>query len=82
METPKKIYEEDIEAAVEKAVKIFGPQARVLTGDKIMYDSYIYTKEHGTLWYGDLTQPEFMGDGPSKLEDLIGVPVSIAAPIY
>jgi hypothetical protein len=75
MELQKKIYEEDIETAVEKAVKIFGPQGRLLWNEKgIYYDVVIETNEYGKLWYGDLIADK-MESGMLQLEDDLGLKV-------
>jgi hypothetical protein len=45
---------EDIQPAVNVAVKMFGPQGRMDVGKKLIYNASIFTKEFGKLWYGDL----------------------------
>lgn len=50
------VFEEDIEKAVDIAVKVLGPQGRLVYGGAVDYNCIVSTKEHGTLWYGDLEQ--------------------------
>lgn len=46
--------EEDIQPAVNAAVKMFGAQGTVEVGKNIIYNASIFTREFGKLWYGDL----------------------------
>lgn len=49
------IYEEDIEAAVETAISILGPQGRILPSkNTVVYNFHLYNPLTGTIWYGDI----------------------------
>lgn len=45
---------EDVQPAVNVAVKMFGPQGTMETGKNVIYNASIFTREFGKLWYGDL----------------------------
>lgn len=45
---------EDVQPAVNVAVKMFGPQGTMETGKTVLYNANIFTREFGKLWYGDL----------------------------
>lgn len=45
---------EDVQPAVNVAVKMFGPQGNMETGKNVVYNVSIFTREFGKLWYGDL----------------------------
>jgi putative transposon-encoded protein len=56
---PNIVYEEDIEVAFEKSIKVFGPVGRMLYPIKDgIADAIIYTGKYGKLWYGDLDRSE------------------------
>ena len=45
---------EDVQPAVNVAVKMFGPQGTMEFGKSVIYNVSIFTKKFGKLWYGDL----------------------------
>ena len=47
---------EDVQPAVNAAVKMFGPQGRMDTGKNVFYNVAVFTKEYGKLWYGDISK--------------------------
>lgn len=47
--------EEDVQPAVDAAVKIFGKQGSMDTGKNILYNISIFTREFGKIWYGDVS---------------------------
>lgn len=48
--------EEDIEAATQLAIKILGPQGRMLeAGREVSFDVILATKNLGRIWYGDIS---------------------------
>lgn len=51
------VFEEDIEDAVESAVKTMGPQGRY-DNDSALQDVIILAGSLGRIWYGDTTQPQ------------------------
>lgn len=49
------VFQEDIEAAVEKAVAVLGPQGRMIpTTQGALYNAHVGNPALGTIWYGDL----------------------------
>jgi hypothetical protein len=52
MQTNTVVYEEDVEIALAKCVEVLGPIGKYEMGGEC---KAIWTKEHGKLWYGDLT---------------------------
>lgn len=67
MAAPMVVFEEDVEEACKIAVRILGPVGRIYgsVNKGIIPDANVYTKEHGKLWYGDLTSH---GDDMDKLD--------------
>ena len=47
---------EDVQPAVNAAVKMFGPQGRMDTGNNVLYNVSVFTSEYGKLWYGDISK--------------------------
>jgi hypothetical protein len=47
---------EDVQPAVNAAVKMFGPQGRMSTGKNVFYNVAVFTREYGKLWYGDISK--------------------------
>lgn len=48
-------FEEDIEAAVAKAVSIFGQQGRMLyESGNVLFNQCITSRKLGKIWYGDI----------------------------
>lgn len=47
---------EDIQPAVNAAVKIFGSQGHMDAGKNVLYNVSVFTKEYGKLWYGDISK--------------------------
>lgn len=45
---------EDVQPAVNAAVKMFGPQGRMETGKNVFYNVAVFTSQYGKLWYGDI----------------------------
>ena len=45
---------EDVQPAVNAAVKMFGRQGRMDTGKNVFYNVSVFTREYGKLWYGDI----------------------------
>lgn len=49
------VYEEDIEAATQLAVKLLGPQGRMLEASKgVTLNAILATPNLGRIWYGDI----------------------------
>jgi hypothetical protein len=67
---------EDIQPAVNAAVKMFGPQGRMEVGKNIMYNASIFTKEFGKLWYGDISRDGLSGN-LAKLSAAINMTVYV-----
>jgi hypothetical protein len=67
---------EDVQPAVDAAVKIFGKQGNMEIGKNVLYNVSIFTPAFGKLWYGDVS----MFDISAKLKELgtsINMQVSI-----
>jgi hypothetical protein len=47
---------EDVQPAVNAAVKMFGRQGRMDTGKNVFYNVSVFTREYGKLWYGDISK--------------------------
>jgi hypothetical protein len=55
----KIIYEEDVEAAVEKAIQILGTQGRMLlSASHVTLNAVVESPALGKIWYGDLDLKE------------------------
>ena len=49
------VFEEDIEAATQLAIRIVGPQGRMLEASKgVTMNAILGTKTLGKIWYGDV----------------------------
>lgn len=48
------LFEEDIEAAVNRFAAVLGPQGRYLPSGNI-HSIRLYSPTYGVLWYGDIT---------------------------
>jgi len=67
---------EDIQPAVNAAVKMFGPQGRMDTGKNVFYNVSVFTKEYGKLWYGDISK-DGIGEKLKMLSTTINMNVSL-----
>ena len=67
---------EDIQPAVNAAVKMFGPQGRMDTGKNVFYNVSVFTKEYGKLWYGDISK-DGIGEKLKMLSATINMNVSL-----
>jgi len=67
---------EDVQPAVNAAVKMFGPQGRMETGKNVLYNAYIFTREFGKLWYGDISK-DGIGEKLKMLSATINMNVSL-----
>jgi hypothetical protein len=74
----ERVYEDDIEAAHTLAEKILGSHGRIVyplvKGD--IPNARVLTKNHGTIWYGDLEMRDVSQRIPS-LSIRLGVPVFV-----
>jgi len=64
------VYEEDVEIALAKCVEVLGPIGKYVPENGML--KTIYTKEHGKLWYGDLTADDLVYRVPA-LRTVLGV---------
>lgn len=67
---------EDIQPAVNAAVKMFGPQGRMDTGKNVFYNVSVFTREYGKLWYGDISK-DGIGEKIKMLSATINMNVSL-----
>jgi len=67
---------EDVQPAVNVAVKMFGPQGRMETGKNALYNVHIFTREFGKLWYGDISK-DGIGEKLKTLSATINMNVSL-----
>ena len=67
---------EDVQPAVNAAVKMFGPQGRMDTGKNVFYNASVFTKEYGKLWYGDISK-DGVGEKLKMLSATINMNVSL-----
>ena len=67
---------EDVQPAVNAAVKMFGPQGRMDTGKNVLYNVSVFTKEYGKLWYGDISK-DSIGEKIKMLSTTINMNVSL-----
>lgn len=51
--------EDDVQPAVNEAIKLFGPVGNMSMERNTMYNVSIATKEFGKLWYGDIDGARF-----------------------
>jgi len=67
---------EDVQPAVNAAIKMFGPQGRMENGKNVLYNAHIFTREFGKLWYGDLIT-DGLADKLKMLSSTINMTVSV-----
>jgi hypothetical protein len=68
------VFEEDIEAAVETAVRILGPQGRF--DDKCQMglgNVVVVGSRLGKLWYGDIESTDKVVDLAKEVNDLLTI---------
>lgn len=68
--------EEDVQSAVNAAVKIFGKQGSMDTGKNMFYNVAVFTREFGKLWYGDVSTFD-LAEKINALSTTIDIQVSI-----
>ena len=67
---------EDVQPAVNAAVKMFGRQGRMDTGKNVFYNVSVFTREYGKLWYGDISK-DGVGEKLKMLSATINMNVSL-----
>jgi hypothetical protein len=67
---------EDVQPAVNAAVKLFGRQGNMETGKNVFYNVSVFTKEFGKLWYGDIIK-DGIEEKLKMLSTSIGMNVSL-----
>lgn len=70
------VYEEDIEVAFHKCVNFLGTVGKFVDSSKNPQFVVVNTKEHGKLWYGDLSSDEIYTKIP-ELANILGVEVFV-----